>query len=104
MHLFFFFFFCCLPTCGRDERVQRAHFSGFQTFGFLGEVRVLFHSLERELFFYERKREKSQHRVRKSLLLCGDKLLHFYLLSGGIFVYITERRIHLENFYVYHLT
>lgn len=84
-----FFFFFCLPTCGRDERVQRAHFSGFQTFGFLGEVRVLFHSLERELFLWTK--EKSQHRVRKSLLLCGDKLLRFYLLSGGIFVYIIER-------------
>lgn len=54
-----FSFFAVYPLNGRDERVQRAHFSGFQTFGFLGEVRVLFRFLERELFFYELKRSHS---------------------------------------------
>jgi hypothetical protein len=30
----------CLPTCGRDERVQRTQSSSFQTFGSLGEDSV----------------------------------------------------------------
>lgn len=67
-----------------NERVQRAHSCSFQTFGSFGEERVFFHSRNRTLFL--RTKQKSQHCVRKSLLLCGDKLLQFYLLNGGVSV------------------